>query len=471
MRLIKKILFLFLSVIAIISCDTHSKKGECGVSWVGGKIVNPRLDYVIISHNKNLIDTVSLDPTNTFHYKIENTDPGIYFLNHYEYQAMFLEPGDSVMIYLNTIEFDESLSYTGRGAEKNNFLMELYLLNENVDDNMLAYYNMGPEEFKAIMDSISSSRKKLFNNFKEKTKTTKLFDEVAKAAINYSIYSKKELYLSANSKKKVYDENIEIPQSFFTFRDSIDLGNEALRNYYPYFRCLENYIDNLAYETYKSQEPFDRFSFTHNIHKLQVIDRVITNPSLKNSLSRSAIVRYLLNGKNVAEELQMLEAYKKINTDSIDIAEVEKLASATIKLATGNEIPNVALVSTDNTLKDLHSIIKKPTVLFFWSGESIKHYRKIHTRSSELREKYPEYNFIGINIDAHFKKWLRTVNNSGYNSQFEYQFESFKDAEQKLLVNYVNKSIIVDKDLKILDGNSNIFSASIEEQLLGHLNM
>lgn len=470
MRLIKKILSLLFAVATIISCDTTSKKSECGVSWIGGKIINPRLDYVIISHNKNLIDTVALDSTDSFLYKIENTDPGVYFFNHYEYQALFLEPGDSVMLYVNTIEFDESLSYTGRGAEKNNFLMELYLSNEDVDDNMLTYYTIGPEEFTAKMDSVSSARKLLFNAFKEKTKTSKAFDEIAQAAISYSIYSKKELYISANSKKKIYDESVEIPESFYDFRDSIDLGNDALRNYYPYFRCLGNYLDNLAYESYQTKEPFDRFSFTHNKHKLHIIDSLITNSSLKNTLSRSAVVRYLLNGKDVEEELHMLQAFKNINTDSIDIAEVEKLASATIKLATGNEIPNVALVATNNTLKDLHSIIKKPTVLFFWSGESVKHYRNIHTRSSELRDKYPEYNFIGINIDTHFKKWVRTVENAGYNNQFEYQFESFKDAEQKLLVNYVNKSIIVDKDLKILDGNSNIFSTSIEEQLLGHLN-
>ncbi len=470
MRLIKKILFLFLSVTFLLSCNDASKKSECGVSWIGGKIVNPKLDYVVISHNRNVIDTVALDSTDSFIYKIDNTDPGIYFFSHYEYQALFLEPGDSVMIYVNTIEFDESLSYSGRGAEKNNFLMELYLLNEDVDDNMLAYYNDGPEEFQAKMDSVSSARHRLFEDFSTKNKASKAFSEIAKASIKYSIYSKKELYISANSKKKVYDESIDIPESFYGFRDSIDYGNEALRNYYPYYRFLGNHLDNLSYEQYKDQEHFDRFSFTHNKHKIKIIDTLITNKSLKNRLYKNSVVRFLLNGKNVEEEMLMLDAFKKLNTDSADIAEVEKLTSATINLAPGKVIPNVAVVTTDNTLKDLHSVIQKPTVLFFWSGESIKHYRKIHTRAAELREKYPEYHFVGINIDKHFKKWRRIVGNAGYNDQFEFQFESFADAEMRLLVNYVNKTIIVDKDHKILDGNSNIFSTSIEEQLLGYLN-
>lgn len=469
-RLIKQILLLFTSCILLLSCSNTSKNGECGTSWIGGKIVNPKLDYVVISHNRNVIDTVALDSTNSFIYKIPNTDPGIYFFSHYEYQAIFLEPGDSIMLYVNTMEFDESLSYSGHGAEKNNFLMELYLLNEDVDENIISYYTDGAEDFRNKMDSISSARKQLYKEFLKQNKVTKEFKEIAEASIKYGVFSKKELFIAANSKKKIYDESIDIPESFYSFRDSIDFGSEALRNYYPYFRFLGNHLDNLSYETYNNEATFDRFSYVHNLHKIKIIDSLITNKSLKNTLSKNSVIRYLLHGKNAEEELKMLAAFKNINTDSNDIKEVEKLTNATIKLTPGKIIPNVALVTTDNTLKDLHSVIKKPTVLFFWSLESIKHYRKIHTRASELREKYPEYNFIGINIDTHFKKWRRTVVNAGYNGQYEYQFESFVDAEIKLLVNYINKSIVVDSNQKILNSNSNIFSTQIEEQLLGHLN-
>ena len=71
-----------------------------------------------------------------------------------------------------------------------------------------------------------------FKNGKEAH--SKSYDEVVKAAIDYSIYSKKELYISANSKKQVYDESVAIPESFYDFRNNYDLGNESLRNYYPY---------------------------------------------------------------------------------------------------------------------------------------------------------------------------------------------------------------------------------------------
>ena len=129
------------------------------------------------------------------------------------------------------------------------------------------------------------------------------------------------------------------------------------------------------------------------------------------------------------------------------------------------------LVNYDNVMKDVHSIINKPTVLYFWSAESVKHFRNLHSRAAELKSKYPEYDFKGINTDTHFKKWKEVVYKSGYNTHHEYQLDNVKDAEQKLLINSMNKAIIVDKDGIILDGHSNLFSPTIEENLLGYLNL
>ncbi len=469
MRLIKKILPVFIAIL-LLSCDSSNNKESCGSAWIGGEIVNPKTDFVIISHNRNVIDTVPLDEKNFFKYQIAQVDPGIYFFQHFEYQALYIEPGDSIMLRVNTIEFDESLSYSGKGSAKNNFLMELFLLNEQVDEEMPAYFNLEPLAFEHKIDSVKNDRFALFNSFKESQTVSKGYSEVVKAAIDYSIFSKKELYISAISKKQLYDESIEIPNSFYAFRNEIDLGSESLRNYYPYFRCLEFYLDNLAFDRYKGLAPFERTSFIHSLHKLHITDSIITNDSLKNSLLRNSAGRYLLNGDNALEEAELLAIFEQLNTNTEDHKEMRSLGEATMKLAPGNTIPNVMLLTANNTVKDLQTAISKPTVIFFWSSLSIGHYRKIHTRVNELRDKYPEFHFVGLNVDNHFKKWMRIVQTNGFNPQFEFQFENFDDAEMKLLVNSVNKSMIVDGQGKILDGNTNIFGLDIEQKLLGFLN-
>ena len=141
-----------------------------------------------------------------------------------------------------------------------------------------------------------------------------------------------------------------------------------------------------------------------------------------------------------------------------------------MKLTPNHEIPNVMLLTADNTVKDLHSCFNRPSVLYFWSTGSIKHFKNIHSRAAELRDKYPEYDFIGINTDEHFKNWRNVVRSSGYDTQREYQFENREVARKKLVINSMNKAIIVDRKGMILEGNTNLFNREIEDQLLGFLN-
>lgn len=368
------------------------------------------------------------------------------------------------------MEFDESLSYSGKGASKNNFMMELFLLNEKENELMPSLQLLSPKEFEFKMDSFAAGRRSLYNEFASKKNPSEGFKVIANAAIDYDIYSKKELYISTNLRKKVYNESVEIPEDFYNFRKNIDLGNAKLRSYYPYYRYIRYYMDNLAYEAYKDEASFDRNSFTHNYNKIILFDSLVTNDYLKNSLIRTSATRYFLHAKNEANGQKMLSHFLQLNTNDEDHREVTKFAEATMKLMPGHTIPNVMLLTSDNTVKDLHSTLNSPTVFYFWSNKSISHYKNIHTRANDLRNKYPEYGFVGINIDAHFKKWLKVIQNSGYNELTEYQFENFKDAEQKLIIDTVNKAMIVDGDGVILNGNTNIFDMTIESQLLGFLN-
>ena len=469
LHLIKKILLLPLVTLFTLSCNQNSQNA-CGTAWIGGEIVNPKRDHIIISKSRKIIDTISLDANNFFHYKLEHVEPGIYFISHNEYQAIYIEPNDSLMLRVNTMEFDESLSFTGQGSHRNNFLMDLFLLNEQVEDMMSSLNVLSPDVFETKLDSIENQRQILYKEHVSSKNPSKGFKEIAEAAIKYGLYSKRELYIAANSRKKIYNENIEIPESFYDYRENIDYGSEELRNYYPYYRFLSFHLDNLAYELYYKKGNYNRKGFLHNYHKNILIDSLITNDSLRNSLLRTTAHRYFLNAEDEGNERIVLAQFKKFSTHETDKKEVTRLAEATMKLTPGHTIPNLMLLTTDNTVKDLHSTLNKPTVLYFWSNQSIKHYKNIHNKASELNEKYPEFNFIGINIDTHFKKWLKTVKTSGYNEVAEYQFEDFEDAEMKLVINSVNKAMIVDPNGKILDGNANIFDLALENQLLSYLN-
>ncbi len=463
-------LLLLIFCIPLISCENSNNNGS-GETWVGGQIINPKSDYVVLFKDHNLLDTIKLNSENFFYYKMDSVTPGLYSFTHKEYQIFYLEPGDSLMLRVNTVDFDESLTYSGKGAARNNLLIDFFLMNENENMLMPPFYRLSPSAFEDKIDSLREIRLQRYAEFEGNHHMSKGFKKVALANINYDYYSKKELYTSANAVNK----NLRIedfPKNFYAYRDKIDFGNVSLRAYYPYYRFLNRYFDNLAHNKNNTTVSYlNRNSYAHNYNKIKVIDSLVKCDTLKNNLLRTCTRRYLINGKNPENEKRIVALFKEANTNKAHHIEISKLIEATICLAPGNTLPNVLLVDYHNVMKDMHSIVNRPTVLYFWSAESIKHFKNLHSRAFELKDKYPEYDFKGINTDTHFKKWRGVVQKSGYNKLQEYQLENVKDAELKLLLNSMNKAIILNKNSVILDANTNLFSPNFEEMLLGYLNM
>ncbi|WP_133240831.1 TlpA family protein disulfide reductase [Marixanthomonas spongiae] len=464
----KLLFFLFIATLTVISCNDN-KEPATGDTWISGEIVNPKNDFIYITRNKKVLDTVKLDNNNFFSYQFKDPEAGIYFFNHNEYQTVFVEPGDSILLRVNTIEFDESLSFSGKGGEKNNLLMRFFLLNEKEAPLLARYYQLPPAEFETKVDSLKKKWEKIYNGFLAKYDPSETFKEIAQSNIDYIYYMRKELYTAAHANKNTLNPII-YPAGFYAYRDKIDMGNELLRTTYPYYRFLNFYLDNLAHEKREAKTHFNRLSFAHNYAKLRVIDSVITNDSLKNDLLKYNVRRYLLNAKNAENEEKIIALFEETSTNTQHIKRMKKLAEATMQLTPNHSLPNLELVTTNNTLVQLKEVIKNPTVFYFWSVKSARHNKTIHLKVAELKSKFPEYDYIGINTDTNFKKWLNMVKKQDYDLSHEYQFEDIGQAEKKLVLTSVNKALIVDKNGKILEGNTNLLSTEIEEQLLGYIN-
>ena len=101
-------------MIASITLGCNSNGDNSDIAYIGGEIVNPKNNSVILYNTKGKVaDTFELDANNRFIHKISNLQPGLYSIRHGgEYQMVLLEPNDSIMFRLNTYDFDESLVFT-----------------------------------------------------------------------------------------------------------------------------------------------------------------------------------------------------------------------------------------------------------------------------------------------------------------------------------------------------------------------
>jgi len=467
--MIRNLLLIFIVVASFFSCK-NKKENDTSFTYIGGEIVNPKSDYVVLFKGEQFLDSVKLDANNHFYYKTQSLEEGFYSFSHQEYQIFYLNPLDSLMLRVNTIDFDESLSYTGTGSDRNNFLMEMFLLNEQEIDLMPSLYKLSPLKFEKALDSLKEIRKTIYQDFIERDEPNEAFKEVAEASINYDYYSKKEIYITANERKRGKDNYFTIPESFYSYRKNIDFGNETLRSYFPYYRFLFRYFDNLALEKNKKTDYYSRNSFDHSYKKIELIDQIITNDSLKFNMVKNIAGRYLLGCNKREKQEKMLALFLKVDTNKEHQEEIISVANASMKLTPGNKISNLLLVTPENTLKKLQSIIHNPTVFYFWSNKSVNHYKNIHYRVTELNKIFPEYDFIGINTDTQLEKWKTILVKNKYPTSREYQFENLLKAEKELVIHTVNKAIIVDKNGIIINGSINLFNTNIENILLDYLN-
>ena len=85
---------------------------------------------------------------------------------------------------------------------------------------------------------------------------------------------------------------------------------------------------------------------------------------------------------------------------------------------------------------------------------------------AELKVKYPNINFISININADkLTMWKRLLNQNNFPLEGEYRFRDADAAKKILAIQYINKVIVVDRNNMIITSNANMFSGDFKELL------
>jgi|SRR5690554_89558 len=475
-RFMKHLYLLILLLVTLVSCKKDANQNEGEIAYLGGEIINPSNNYVVLLKGNSVIDTLPLDTKNRFLYKVKELIPGLYTFSHGgEIQMVLLEPLDSIMFRLNTMEFDESLVFTGKGARKNNYLINLYLDGEIEDKQVLGFSHLSPKDFEYKLDSIKEYKLKKLHEFTSRQRTSELFYHLAESNINYDYYLSKETYPFINYTKNERENFESLPVDFYSYRDNIDYNDENLVDYFPYSSFLKHHFENLALtEHFKTSKDsvFSKQSLDYSLIRLQLIDSLMTNENIKNSLLISAIIEFISNNKNVDIYNSMLQSYLAKSTNTKHKEYVSNLVGALISLKPGNPLPNVKVFDVLNNELDLSSVLKnKPCVIFFWSQATMNHVVESHRKVAELKEKYPEVLFLGINANNDSKDlWKKTLEKYHFETAREYLLKNPKEAKQTLAIFPITKVIILNRKGFIENSHANMFSINFEEELLGVIN-
>lgn len=455
-----RFIFLFLLVLILWSCSENNQKYS-GV-FFGGQIVNPSSNFVRLYRDNMTIDSLILDQNFRFEKKFDSLDSGIYKLEHIpEYQSVFIENGDSLWVRINASAFKESIVYSGKGAAKNNFIMEVFLDQEKENDFLSSKFSNNSTRFNQIIDSLLNQKKQLWIEMDSLNQLSPIAQKITQAAYIYPYATIRERYgLLRGTNWSAEEDSI-----FFEFRKYLNYGDNDLALFDPYVNYLMNYINEKALDS--SEYYFQAEKDTDfNIRRLTVVDQEIKGTKLRNNLARAIAYKEILNFDKHEEHDKFLQYYAIVNSSQKDLAEVLNLHLDIKGMQENQQLPSVPLQKVDQSLVSSDELFPgQPTVIYFWSQSQMKHYKSTLERVERFKNQYPNYKYVGICIQPFNKMVAQVQKMMQVDIDNQYAIVDFEMASKKWVLTLLNKSIIIDANGKILQGFGN-FSDDQFEQIL-----
>lgn len=460
-RYMQKTLLYFL-ILIIASCNTAKKDNS--TVYFAGEIVNPTNDQILLFKGDMVIDSAKLDGENRFAFQLNSLDEGLYHFYHApEEQYVYIEKGDSLQIRLNTVDFDESLVFSGSNDAINNFLVELFLTMENENELVYKWYDLEPVDFIVKVDSLRNLKLETLDVLVQENDLSPSAYELAHAGIMYGSYITKEAYPFYH-KKKVGDKKIhDLPDNFYDYRSQINYDGNGLTYYRPYYNFMKYHFGNLSYMSCKNDcdmradEMHDKLHF--NQHKLKLIDSLVPENELRDNLFRNVALDYLLKYDSEENIETFIDDFQRLSGNNRHMREINNLYQGIRNLQPQNDLPEVWVQDIEGNLVSLQEIGKdKEVVFYFWSGPEQKHFHNMNRRINYLKEKYPNYMFVGLNVRTDKARWKNLIEVSDLDKSQQYWTNDFENIAHTLVIYDPNRGIIT-KDGKIVNAFANVYNS------------
>lgn len=456
---IYKYLFFSLSTV-FFSCDKKLVDPSDFSAYFSGEILNPRSEYILFCKDNQIVDTLYIDKQNRFSKKFDSLTPGMYILKHTNHtKYVFFDKNDSLNVRINTKDFEHASSFYGKGKDKNNFLLEMFASNIDNKNNLDYHYKKDLKSFKRSNDSLKDARTAFYLRRKTEIGWNNDFDLYAKAMIDFDYFTRLEIYPFAHYEYNGKEIKAELPKDYYDFRQKINFNNDKLTEFSPFARYLAVMINSIISDKKLVND------FEENLTKLQIVDSLISNQKVKNKVLNNIAFMYLLEDQNIANNDVFLKRYFEISTDSTQQNEILKIKNSIKNLSNNNRLPHVEFINTDKKDFDLNQEINKKTIIFFWTKNAINHYYASQEKINQIAKRFPEYEFISVNIDSDPEEWSRFVKYRNNSNAIELQAKDFSRLKDLWIINRLNRAIILNENATIKEVFVNIFDTDFQQKL------
>ena len=301
---------ILLILLLFFSCKSDNK------TVFSGKILNNTSDSISIYKDNNMIYESVVDVDGLFNITIDTITSGLYtFYHEPEFQYIIIDENDNLQIRLNTLDFDESLVYTGKGSSKNNFLMDVFLRSENDELDINSKLDLAFDTFKNLVDSLYNKQMNSFKLFKENNILSNSSKEIINTAILYPYISKFHSYIIRNNIEEEIQKDL-----FINYQNEISYDLDALAYFKPYIDFLYLHI----YNNVKIKKDYEN-SLDFNIQRLLYTDKIIKSKLVKSRVLRFHAFGFILQRQDDVKNKTFLKAFFEISKDKKVNEEINNL--------------------------------------------------------------------------------------------------------------------------------------------------
>ncbi len=438
---IKELFPIILSVI-LFSCNNQDN-----VEIITGKFINRTSDTLNIMYydgdkgKYEFVHSIYLKEDNSFTDTL-TLDQGYYKLSSGKNStSIFLQKGFNLNIAGKHL--GDTIYYTGKGANENNYLIEKDFLDERIKEKQDFYYvsTLTEDEFLTLYDSLYKVQIELYN--KHKNGFNEDFSFIEKEGIKLM----KNHYIASFEEIKQYlsgDRNYKVSGSFPNPYTNLNLNDDRLLKLYIYKPVIDRYIHSTL--------GAERKSDSYILKYLDKLDEKISNPKIKEELAFDIGINRLKQVKNLKPVYSKLTS---LISNEEYLNKIENAYNNIKRILPGEASPQFTCIDMNNESVSLEDFKGKYIYIDIWATWCKPCIIEIPDLE-KLRNEYESKEIAFVSICKSDKKdnWRKFVTDKnlkgiqlfdeGSNSEFYKIFD----------VNAIPRFIIIDKDGNIYNADA-----------------
>jgi hypothetical protein len=436
-------------------------------AYFGGEVTNPLSRYVLLYKGNRLVDSLPLDKDNRFFQKFDSLPPGMYTFRHDpEYQYVYFEKNDSLMVSIDTRDFDESIVFSGRGEQKNNYLMETYLGNEKDREILFDAFDYELQTFIKTLNKLHQKNVAEYQARKEFIQWSEDFDMFARASIDYPYYARMEIFPVLHKLRTGKDLTEKLPADYYAFREKIDFNNPRLSNYSPFVKYLVHMLNNVAFTSASRRGEDADMALKANTIKLEIADTLFKNEKVRNTIVNNIAYTYFMEDQNMVNHEKFMETYNRVSTDKSQRNDIIRLTNSIRGLQPGLYLPVLTLVDRDGLRITTDKLINRKAIVVFWSSKAMAHIDNAAGKLSRIARVYPGYQIVCINLDDEQDRWLDSMRALDLHEDVVHmRCDDFQELKTKWALTKIHRTIVLNPDTSIKNAFTNILNADFENNL------